>query len=224
MSHSESISPNWAIFADILNLRYNLDKCFSYVWQVMPLKLNDKWDFYHVHVLPYWVLDIGTNLVKNEIPTNGWKQQLSNSREIIWNTHQYLCLCVCVCAFAEDTLEFTCTKKVKNSNSFIVCRRIHVQKNISRTKGENDYGQKGERMRSMSVLQAYVEHKYPDGTRSERAFDEKKNQSFFSVYWCSGIVLFILIFLSFFFLNFKKRVYSCLCPTHLAEVQMYSPK
>lgn len=180
----------------------------------MPLKLNDKWDFYHVHVLPYWVLDIGTNLVKNEIPTNGWKQQLSNSREIIWNTHKCLCLWMCV-HLQRTHWNLPARKKVKNSNSFIVCRRIHVQKNIPRTKGENDYGQKGERMRSMSVLQAYVEHKYPDGTRFERAFDEKKNQSFFR---CSDalesscsfwffLVFFLWISKNEFILVFAQRIW-----------------
>lgn len=106
-----------------------------------------------VHVLPYSSLDIGTNLVKNEIPTNAQNSYvdtttLGDLREINLNTHQ------CVYIRRGYTLEFTCDqKKNKKKPSIIVCRQAHTcSKRISRTKGGNDYEQKGERMRLVSVL------------------------------------------------------------------------
>lgn len=173
-----------------------------------------------VHVLPYSSLDIGMNLVKNEIPTNAQNSYsetttLGDLREIILNTHQ------CVYIRIGYTLEFTCDQK---KQSIIVCRQAHAcSKRISRTKGENDYEQKGERMRLVSVLWAYVEYKQPDGTRFECAVDKNEKTKTESVFLCAALrcwnrpVHFDFVF----FFWFRKRVCSCHCSTHLVEVQMF---
>lgn len=130
----------------------------------MPFKLNDKWEFYNVHVLPYSSLDIETNLEKNEIPTTTATKMLKTTRlgkvrdhlkhapiEYVRRGHIGIYL-------SQEKRDQERERKKRFLFYFIVCRRIYMSK-ISRTKGETDYGQKGERMRLVSVLQAYVEYK-----------------------------------------------------------------
>lgn len=142
MSQSNIISKLSNFGADVLNLRYNLDKCFSYVWPVMPLKLNDKCEFYIVHVLPYSALDIGTNLEKNEIPNKCSKQQQQQQQHLVseeWSSETR----TNVCAMAEDMMEFTWARNENMNTTASLCAGAYMtKKTIPRTKGENDYGQK----------------------------------------------------------------------------------
>lgn len=91
------------------------------------------------------------------------------------------------------------------------------------TKGETDYGQKGERMRSVTALWAvstYAQHWHPDGTRFERARStatKKKVNHFFFV--CDAeIVLFIVIFFV------RKQVFIDRRRAAVVEVQMFRSK